>query len=129
MLWEVGIMPAKMVDVQATRVRNVPRAPRSETSTSSDDESVHTALNEFSDTIGPDTDARERAELSSSLDMDGSTRARASRSPNIIQSPPTPVDVADRVSGLYRILDLMSEQSSGSGGLGEFVEHESHVHS
>lgn len=66
--------------------------------------------------------------------MDGSTRARASRLPATASSsvpqgsPPTPVDVADRIPGLYRILDLMSEQSSGGSGLGEPVKHDSCVY-
>lgn len=64
-----------------------------------------------------DTDAYELAELSSSPNVDSSTRTRASRSPVAAQSLPATVDVADRISGLYRILDLMSEESAG--GVGE----------
>lgn len=92
------------------------------------------------DIIRQDGDARERAGSSNLLDMDGAPRAGAPqqsdgfdtqgtneaphRTPSVeeglvVDQPALAVDVADRIPGLYRILDLVSEQSSGGGGLGE----------
>lgn len=123
---------------------------------------------------GSARDASQRAESSSPMDVDGSTREVASCEPSgileqeanrayalespgtqrgngisighgettqrdlgmggpaasgprpanaidVLKTAPVPlVDVADRIPGLYRILDLVNEQSSGGGGLGEY---------
>lgn len=88
-----------------------------------------------------DGDAHPRAESSNPLDMDDSPRAGASQEPivGLFNEDPdalphptidlqdasvaAPVeDIADKIPGLYRILDLVSEQSSGGGGLGERIE-------
>lgn len=142
------------------------------------DAAVSSVQNAQADATDPGEDAHQRAESSSSMDVDDSTRNAASCEPSRIlddeidrlvpSDPPetlrdnevsgledkgpaqrdpgtdkvvtleplatntvdtsgtTPLaplgDVADQIPGLYRILDLVSEQSSGGGGLGESAD-------